>query len=63
MIGREWLTTLKLEVVPKRRQKGKLYVNSIEKGEGEKQSEETKMYVHEFSELFTQKRKKVRNYE
>ena len=36
MIGREWLTTLKLEIVPKRQQKGELYVNSIEKGEGEK---------------------------
>ena len=57
MIGREWLSTLKLEIAPKSQDKGECIVNSIEKEECEKLSDETKMFVKEFPELFSRKGK------
>ena len=57
IIGREWLSTLKIEIAPKSQDKDEYIVNSIEKEECEKQSDETKMFVKNFQNYFREKGK------
>ena len=56
-IGREWLSSLKLEIAPKSQDECECIVNSIEKEECEKLSNETKKFVKEFLDLFSKKMK------
>ena len=57
IIGREWLSTLKLEIALTNQDKVELIANSIEKEKSSKLSEDTKLFVKIFPELFSRKGK------